>query len=141
MNFSLLPTTGGLNKLKGNLYVTDIAGVNFSGELHQNCDDRLDSFLYCLNQHFERKSNLIFCYCSEANEDCLQSFFLLFDDIYDFCEKIYFIRDKALIRRLLVNGKKPIRAAEDVTRYMKLAIEFWEYRKTIFKGILNSPKL
>lgn len=140
LNFSLLPTTGGLNNFKGKLYVTDIAGVNYSGVQHQNCDDRLDSFLYCINQYFERKSKLIFCCCSEANESCLESFLLLFDDIYDFCEKLYLIRDKILVRKLLNNGKKPITTHEDVIRYMNLAIEFWEYRKIIFDN-MNFPKL
>jgi len=124
-----------MNNVKGNLYVTDFVGVNFSGSMHQKCYDRLDTFLYCLEQYFKGKSKLVFCCCSEVNESCLKNYLGIFNDIYDYCRKIYFITDDELIRKLLENGGRPINNAADARRYMDLAIEFWEYKKNILENL------
>ena len=55
-----------------------------------------------------------------------------YSDIYKYCEIFYTIHDKEFVKKLIENGKKPMKTAKDVENYMNLANEFWKKRKKTF---------
>lgn len=119
-NFSLMQSMGNLQRFKGS-----------------RCNDRLDQFIYYLHTYYETDENErgnreIATNASDANRPYLQSYLNRFKDIYDYCEKVYFISDKKFVERLIENGALPIRTANDGIRYMQLAITFWEKKEMYF---------
>lgn len=106
-NFSLMFTPGGMN--------------NFKNVKR----DRIDIFIFHLNQYFESKDNKIFSH-ARKNKEVLELYLSLFNDIYDYCEKIYKM-DKTMVNRFLESGEKEdFKTGEDVVNYMQLAEDYWE---------------
>lgn len=128
-NLSILPTTGGLNNVKGSLYF-DENNIEYSSDssLINEKLDRFDTFIAIMSDYFKKNSELALSYCKgQANEESLKEFLTLFDDdIYKFCYRIYLINDKNFVDKLVENGKKPIENTKDVVRYCHLAKEYWE---------------
>jgi hypothetical protein len=114
LNFSIMAATGGMNNFKGS-----------------NPFDRLDTFVYHLNQYFTVNAQLIFS-DSGRNMEPLRNFLDTFDDVYDYCKKIYFINDKKFVERIIYEGKMPLEKPEDVIRYMKLAKDFWSKKQKVW---------
>lgn len=114
VNFSLMPGTGSLNIYKG-----------------KNRFDRIDTFIKDLHNYFLSISIDVL---SEAGKNTkpLNNFLSTFRDIYEYAEKVYFIRDKEFIDRVIIEGSLPIETKEDVVRYMKLANDFWEKKEDYF---------
>lgn len=128
-NFSLMLIPGELNNVKGNSH------------------DRMDKFIWLLDEYFkEREQNKnnsdydkyghkLFSrakgknYKEEYQKTCLEviyEYLLLFDDIYDYCDKIYKI-DKAMVNRFLESGEnEDFKTGEDVVNYMQLAEDYWK---------------
>jgi hypothetical protein len=130
-NISILPTTGGLNNVKGSLYF-DENNIEYSNRLLINKQlDRFDTFIAIMSDYFKKNSELALSYCKgKANEGSLKEFLTLFDDdIYKFCYRIYLINDEIFVDKLVENGKKPIENTNDVVRYCHLAKEYWEKSK------------
>ncbi len=42
---------------------------------------------------------------------------------------MYRLNDKVFIDKMVQNGRKPIRNADDVKRYCNLAKEFWKFKQ------------
>lgn len=127
-NLSILPTTGGLNNVKGSLFF-DENNIEYSNRLLINKQlDRFDTFIAIMFDYFKRNSELALSYCKgKANEEFLKEFLTLFDDdIYKFCYRIYLINDENFVDKLVENGRKPIENTDDVARYCHLAKEYWE---------------
>ena len=74
INFSLMAVSGRMNNFKGR-------------NVGKNGYDRIDSFLYILKENQEK----IVGYATLPNRDSLSNFLKSFDDIYDYCKKVYFI--------------------------------------------------
>lgn len=106
-NFSLIPVTGGLNNKKGSW-------------IQPNCappfHDRFDLFIYHLNQFYlqtnedEKKAyaKKYFWWNGQKKESTLiylYDFLNLFDDIYDYCRKMYFI-EESLVYMLIKTEKQ-----------------------------------
>ncbi|NMD71179.1 hypothetical protein HHO41_12800 [Bacillus sp. DNRA2] len=135
LNFSLMPSTGGMNKFKGNRDTLD----GF---------DRLDTFVYYLNKYLSiplkdrirmsdnKTGNFNIFSQSGYNSLPLKNFLDTFDDIYDYCQKIYFIDDREFVKRLVVDGEKPLENPEDVRRYMLLAQDYWDLREKAWENNL-----
>lgn len=105
-NFSLMFTPGGMNNFK-----------NIKR-------DRIDRFIFQLNEFFKNKDNKIFSH-ARKNKEVLEAYLSLFKDIYDYCEKIYKM-DKSMVNRFLKSGEKEdIKTGEDVVEYMQLAEDYW----------------
>ena len=146
-NCVLMPTTGGMNKVKGKIYYRDsgfvIAGV---GRPTNKCYDRPDTFLFYLNNFFEHKesvfdlstageylSNSVFKEALQSfNFNDLYYFLAGFKDIYEYCGLFYGI-DKAFVDRMINEGKRPIRDKEDLNNYMQLAEDFWRIQAEILQ--------
>ena len=152
-NFSIIPTTGGLQCVKG------------SKECGCEGLDRFDRFLTILNKYYLDKGKdailgievigrkleeIPICIpnggvkvenlnCRTCNIPCLEAFLDSFDGIYDYCEKIYFISNKGLVNYLVKSGAEPIKNKEDVIAYMHLALHYWQVRETKFQQLHNPP--
>lgn len=120
LNISLMPQTGNLQNVK--------KGVG---------NDRLDVFVWCLNEYYMQTSNIVFNYCSCENMEFLRSYLDIFETIYEYCEAVYHI-DKMLTKKLIISGRKAIDSAERVIEYIKLANNFWEQKKKYIDKCLQT---
>ena len=129
LNFSLMPTTGAMNNLKGSTYFNSNNIIKYDDFYHASAHDRLDTFIHILNEFYENKDELIFSCSTQNNKGCLHAYLETFKDIYDYCKIVYFIEDRAFVKRLIDNGKKPINSADDLNRYMEIAFNYWKLKK------------
>lgn len=115
-NFSFMPMTGGLQLVKGACQY-----------------DRLDMFVYRLSEYYITKGNdkSVLNRARPNNREALETYLKLFYCIYDYCAKIYMIYDKEFVDKIISQGKEPIDSGSSVVRYMKLAEEFWDYKKAL----------
>ena len=120
--------TGGMNNKKGM-----IGGIN----------DRFDKFIstlagyYLINKE-NRYERLRYCclYLSgNAQAPYLDDFLFNFDDIYDYCDKIYHISCRKFVKHLINEGNMPLENLCHVKRYIQLATDYWEKRKSFFSDI------
>lgn len=127
-NLSILPVTGGLNNLKGSLYFDDNGFIKFSKDKESGKQlDRFDTFIFVVNEYYKNKNELLLSYSKNTvTEKCLIAFLDTFNDVYDFCNKLYQLYDRKFIDILIENGKKDIITIDDVERYCLLALIFWE---------------
>lgn len=112
-NISFMPMTGGLQLVKGACQY-----------------DRLDMFACRLNTYYETegKDKSIFSR-ARGNRKALEVYLSLFDDVYDYFEKIYLISNKEFVNKIKLQGEDLINSGAYVVRYMKLAEEFWDYKR------------
>ena len=142
-NFALMPQTGAMNNFKGmGSYTKD------------GCQslDRLDRFLYYLDQYYNDSTrsidNPIFSeahgqdskkHTAEENtviiKNALKQFLDPIGSVYKYCEYFYLIKEKDFIDRLIKNGKTAIDSGTGVVAYMGLAKEFWAKRHEIIKEL------
>lgn len=111
INFSLMQALGSMQGVKG-----------------KDPFDRPDVFIYKLDQYFERNSDAVVCQAGR-NREFLEKYLHSFRDIYDYCEKIYFIDSKEFVDEIIRQGALPISEYKDVIRYMDLADEFWRRKQ------------
>lgn len=123
VNFSLMPATGAMGNFKGS--------EKF---------DRLDCFICSLNEFYTNGNYRVLTEAKGKNKEYLLNYLNFFDDIYDYCRKIYFIEDREFVDRIIENGQKPLESREDVVRYMNLAIEYWNRKEQYFKKKMSSDK-
>ena len=119
-NISLMPQTGCLQLVKKNVG-----------------NDRLDVFVWCLNEYYTQSSNIIFNFCSFENIESLKSYLDIFNNINEYCEAVYHI-NKTLTDELVVSGSKALDSAERVMEYLDLAYEFCEQKKQYIENHNNS---
>lgn len=118
VNFSLMPATGAMGNFKGS--------EKF---------DRLDCFICSLNEFYANGNYRVLTEAKGKNKEYLLNYLNFFDDIYDYCRKIYFIEDREFVDRIIANGQKPLESREDVVRYMNLAIDYWNRKESYLKNI------
>lgn len=145
LNFDLIPVTGGMNNLKGNLKYDQENKilVHDLGRKPDNAHDRLDTFVtfidYSLKKRNELKQNIpcikeigeffsnsIFTTSLKGeNFGVLYNFMDNYENVYTYCKEFYNIDSRSFIDRLVESGKKPIEDAESLNDYMDLAIDYW----------------
>ncbi|HAT4254947.1 hypothetical protein ACSXCH_10180 [Clostridium perfringens] len=117
LNFSIMPVTGGMNNFKG---IVKVEGDSY---------DRLDTFIYYLNEFYINGDKRVLNK-SRYNEKSLNQYLNTFDNIYDYCNKVYFINNREFVNKLISNGCKTIKNSEELMLYMNLAQEYWEIKKS-----------
>jgi hypothetical protein len=122
-NISLLPVTGGLNNIKKSLG-----------------NDRLDTFLFTLKLYYDKGYSSLILSASAGsnppfikNRNMLKEFLDSFGNIYNYCEKMYHIRDKDFVDMLCASGSKPIDTAERVKDYLGIADRVWFNKEEFYK--------
>lgn len=134
LNMSLLPTTGSLNVLKSRLSVPNDGVIIYSSNHTPECLDRQDTFISALNDYFNNRKNELILSKSGKNREPLINYLNEFSNIYDYCNKVLFIKDKSLVNLLIENGAKPINTESDVLNYINIAQQYWEEKE---KNILS----
>lgn len=137
LNFSLMPRTGGLNNVKGNIF---------------DHLDRFDTFVYFLDDYYHIHNDNKYCHallngyvpkCTHGIREILKTYLKKYNDVKDYCQQIYFIAPQyktndsndPLLERLIENGKKPIQYTDEVLKeYMTLAEDYWAMRHNELKG-------
>ena len=148
VNFSLMPAMGGLQIFKGNC-------LERPHPDRPEGLDRFDSLITALKDFYENDSNKtsskqctsqIFKFLRESkkppistkNQDELLKYLNRFcsnnpsDSLRNYCQKVYFIYDQNLLVDLITSGSQPIKDAESVVRYMRLALRYWKMRLDIW---------
>lgn len=150
LNFDLIPVTGGMNNLKGNLKYdkeNKILVHDLGKPPKQKMHDRLDTFVtfidYSLKKRNEIKQNIPYTkeiikdtgkFLSNSiftkslkgeNFEVLYDFMDNYENVYTYCKKFYNIDSISFIDRLVESGKKPIEDAKSLNNYMDLAIDYW----------------
>ncbi|OXC07184.1 hypothetical protein AYP76_08305 [Ligilactobacillus agilis] len=154
LNFDLMPVTGGMNNLKGNLKYgqENKILVHDLGRKPDNAHDRLDTFVtfidYSLKKRNELKQNIpcikeigeffsnsIFTTSLKGeNFGVFYDFMDNYENVYTYCKEFYNIDSRSFIDRLVESGKKPIEDAKSLNDYMDLAIDYWILKgKTFLK--------
>lgn len=110
VNISIIPRTGNLQSVK--------QGIG---------NDRLDTFIWALDEYYNGNSNLLLNHSSFENIKLLQSYLNMFGNIDNYCNAIYHIND-SLVHEMITLGKQTIDSPEKVIRLMDLAIEFWHQK-------------
>lgn len=120
-NVSLMPSTGGMQFVKQSV-----------GR------DRLDTFVWCLYEHYENGNTILYNHCAAEYIKTLKSFLDLFESVYDYCECMYGISEE-LVNQLKESGSKPIDSPERVLEYIVLANKFWHEKIEMYQenGIKN----
>jgi hypothetical protein len=152
-NCVLLPVDGGLNNVKGNIYLRDGKIVLYSKGPKDKCYDRPDTFLCLIEDFYINKGKIkglktageffthsIFKEALKA--ETFSTFYetmTSFDGVYDFGYAFLGIGKgedaKEFIRRMLENGRKPMK--EVFENYVNLAKEFWKLREKYEKQRRN----
>lgn len=120
-NFSFMPITGGMNNKKGTLRCNSA---------EQYAYDRFDLFIYELNLYYNKKPSRIF---SKYNKEALIWYLGLFNNIYEYCEKIYMIDDKEFVDDIISSGSSAITNRGKAIKYMKLAEKYWKMKSDKLK--------
>lgn len=147
-NCVLMPVTGGMNNVKGKTYFKGnhllISGV---GAPPKTAYDRPDTLVYLIDQFYKTKEKYLslkeaglFYTCSifrdsisTLNFPAYYDFMNSFPNAFEFC-KLFFKLDKGLFERMKESGGKPIKDEADLLSYIKLAEDYWNYRKSLNKG-------
>lgn len=122
LNISIMPQTGNLQAFK--------QGIG---------NDRLDTFIWAINEYYYNGIELLFNYSTFDNVNCLKSYFELFSNVYEYCEVIYHI-DEGLVDDLIDLGKQSLNSAEKVIKFMNLAIRFFNQKATYLSTQLTNIK-
>ncbi len=131
VNFSLLQVMGNMQDFKSK-------GLKLCCNKNKyDYLDRLDTFIYNLNNYFEvddksKDDTNLLKNSSKCNASSLKEYLSSFKDINKYCKEVYFIDDKEFIKKLIESGKQPISSSERVVEYMDLALEFWKIKATYF---------
>lgn len=94
-NLSILPATGGLNNIKGSVYIDEYNDIKYSNKrLSGKQLDRFDTFITIMNDYFNKKSEIALSFCKEKpNQAYLVEFLDLFNKEYMIsAKKIYIER-------------------------------------------------
>lgn len=121
LNFSLMLSTGDMQQFKGS-----------------ECYDRLDKFIYYLCKYYETnkqersKTDIIqYAQKNTCNWEALRDFLNQFEDVYDYCKKVYFIKEP-LAKALIEHGKKELDNTDNVKKYIDFAYCFWAEKDFYF---------
>lgn len=95
--------------------------------------DRFDSFVYFLNQYYNSKDkHAILKPYNTVNKDLLIKYLDEFEDVFDYCAKVYFITDRFFIQELIQHGGKPMDSGHRVVEYMDLACRYWKLKEEVY---------
>ena len=121
-NISLMPKTGNMQQVK--------QGIG---------NDRIDTFIWALNEFYAEKSCLLFNFSSKPNLKCLNKYLGSFKSVYHYCKTIYHI-DEHLVDDMIRSGAKAIDTPERANEFMDLAIRFWDQKIEYLEKELNRLK-
>ena len=125
-NFAFMPITGGMNNLKGRQKL-----------------DRPDIHISDLQKYFSNDKENKILSCARNNKEALEWYLSIFNDnIYQYFRRIYLIDDRDFIdKEFLPFSNTKIKNEDSAIQYMKLAIKFWDLRKSNIDKYLKTINL
>lgn len=131
INLSLMQSWGNLQCVKGTPMEKDLG--NGENQDFFSCPlDRPDTLIWKLDEFYRtdfscrNQSDVI--RWTKCNKQHLREYLDQFEDVYDYCAKVYLLRGESgrrLVDKLIKNGKNAIVTKDDLKRFMELALEFW----------------
>lgn len=124
VNISIMPQTGNIQGTKGNIG-----------------NDRIDTFVYAIENYHNGIDNLLMNYSSADNSCFTKEYFKMFSNTQDYCATMYHINE-SLVDELIKSGKNVIKSDKCVIQYMNLAYRFWRQKLIFFnsQGVSNSMR-
>lgn len=113
VNISLMSQTGNLQSVK--------QGMG---------NDRIDTFIWAVDQYYKGDSTLLLNYSSYENIVPLKSYLSIFAGdcgVYNYCKTMYHINE-SLVDKMIDSGKQAIDTFDRVIYFMDLAFEFWHQK-------------
>lgn len=107
VNVSLIPQSGNLQAVK--------QGIG---------NDRLDTFVWVLDEFYSERSNVLFNHSSAQNMPALKVYLGMFNDVYEYCRTVYHINE-SLVDDMVESGRKAIDTPEGIMGFMNLTFRFW----------------
>ena len=107
VNVSLIPQSGNLQAVK--------QGIG---------NDRLDTFVWALDEYYSKRSNLLFNHSSAQNMSALNEYLDMFNGVDEYCRTVYHINE-SLVADMIESGKKAIDTPEGIMGFMNLTYRFW----------------
>ena len=107
VNVSLIPQNGNMQAIK--------QGVG---------NDRLDTFIWALDEYYNKTSNVLFNHSSANNMPVLKEYLAMYHDVYEYCATVYHINE-SLVDELIESGKCAVDSPERVIEFMNLTYRFW----------------
>ncbi|WP_208559154.1 hypothetical protein [Marinilactibacillus kalidii] len=146
LNFSFMPITGRMNNLKGSLHAFGKKEIHI---LPGKSYDRLDTFIAALKNYYCKESkeskeskdcikdDIVLKFAGK-NEEPLVSYLDKFNNVYEYCSRIYFIKDTEFVDKLIESGNQPLSSEENIKEYMDNAMSYWRIRKKVFEERLSN---
>lgn len=122
VNVSLIPQNGNMQAIK--------QGVG---------NDRLDTFIWALDEYYNETSNVLFNHSSANNMPVLKEYLSMYQDVYEYCTAVYHINE-SLVDELIESGKRAVDSPERVIEFMNLTYRFWTQKAKFLRAKADVKK-
>ena len=122
VNVSLIPQNGNMQAIK--------QGVG---------NDRLDTFIWALDEYYNKTSNVLFNHSSANNMPVLKEYLAMYQDVYEYCATVYHINE-SLVDELIESGKRAVDSPERVIEFMNLTYRFWTQKVKFLRAQADVKK-
>lgn len=122
VNVSLIPQNGNMQAIK--------QGVG---------NDRLDTFIWALDEYYNKTSNVLFNHSSANNMPVLKEYLAMYQDVYEYCATVYHINE-SLVDELIESGKRAVDSPERVIEFMNLTYRFWTQKAKFLRAQADVKK-
>ena len=122
VNVSLIPQNGNMQAIK--------QGVG---------NDRLDTFIWALDEYYNKTSNVLFNHSSANNMSVLKEYLAMYQDVYEYCATVYHINE-SLVDELIESGKRAVDSPERVIEFMNLTYRFWTQKAKFLRAQADVKK-
>ena len=122
VNVSLIPQNGNMQAIK--------QGVG---------NDRLDTFIWALDEYYNKTSNVLFNHSSANNMPVLKEYLVMYQDVYEYCATVYHINE-SLVDELIESGKRAVDSPERVIEFMNLTYRFWTQKAKFLRAQADVKK-
>ena len=122
VNVSLIPQNGNMQAIK--------QGVG---------NDRLDTFIWALDEYYNETSNVLFNHSSANNMPVLKEYLAMYQDVYEYCATVYHINE-SLVDELIESGKRAVDSPERVIEFMNLTYRFWTQKAKFLRAQADVKK-
>lgn len=120
----------------GNMQARKQHGLKLFNNKYENLD-RGDTFLYLLNEYYENGNEEILAASTKQNKNVLREYLESFNGIYDYADTMLQIKDKDFLKKILENGQQLLLDQDSANKYLDIALEFWEKRKSKIESMIK----
>ena len=153
-NFSLMPTTGGLNNIKGNgldridVFLNKLKNIyDDLKELDESGIKKSDIEEFENYIHIQKQGKIGKIDVSTKTKKALIHFLWCIGSFENYCKIFYQLdyeeNEDNLVQKLLDNAEKyeSIENSDQLVKYMELAVEYWEKQKEKYEKICKKTPI